>query len=93
MSEKRETDFSVFDNWERDESIPLSERVLATYDYLGICGANWNPGEVRKFEDENAALKRENEALRKYADHKGYCRARLRELGDACICGLSLIHI
>jgi len=58
-------DFSDFDNWEIDESIPLSERVLATYDYLGIVGANWNPGEIRNLEAENAALKEENQRYRR----------------------------
>ena len=36
---------------------------------------------------EKEQMEAENEVLREYADHKGYCRARLRQLGDACVCG------
>jgi len=34
-----------------------------------------------------AQLESENDVLREFADHKGYCRARLRQWGDACVCG------
>ena len=64
------------------EIVQLEAKVEA-FDSLGLSE------KVRgdELEAENAALKREIEVLRKYADHKGYCRARLRQLGDACVCG------
>jgi len=56
MSERMQ-EYNTWDFSDRtDVELPLSERVANTYDYLGIVGANWHPGEVAQLEAENDKL-------------------------------------
>ena len=67
-----ERDWSEYDGFPSDKTIPLSERVADTYDWLGIVGANWNPAEVAKLEERIAELSAENEKLQDAIYHSGY---------------------